>query len=141
REQDHQPTAIVVGGGPGDRRPADRPDRHRGDDQSLGEAAEVEVPLDEEQGAGDDAGVVAEEEAAEPGDRRGQDHIASRPPRGGLGPVHPARSLTAQFAEWKVLDPLRLSIEEAYLAPATGRDPVPPEAKGGWVSKVAQTSF
>ena len=39
-EQDHQAAAVGVGGGPGDRGTADRADRHRGDDQALGEAAE-----------------------------------------------------------------------------------------------------
>ena len=62
----------------------DRADRDRGDDQSLGEAAEGEVGLDEEQGAGDDAGVVAEQQAAEAGDRGGQHDVASRPSRRGL---------------------------------------------------------
>ena len=92
-EQDHQPPAVGVGGRPGERGAGDGADRDRGDDQALGEAAEVEVGLDEEQGAGDDAGVVAEEQPAEPGDRRRQDHVAPRPPRGRLRSlVHPDRN-------------------------------------------------
>jgi hypothetical protein len=67
-----------------------RPDRHRGDDQALGEAAEVEVTLDEEQRAGDHARVVAEEQPAETGDRRRQHNVALRPPPGRLKAVaHP----------------------------------------------------
>jgi hypothetical protein len=46
----------VSAAGPAIRSPGNRADRHRGDDESLGEAAEVEVGLDEEQGTGDDAG-------------------------------------------------------------------------------------
>jgi hypothetical protein len=70
-DQDHQPPPVGVGGRPGDRGAADRADRDRGDHQSLGEAAEVEVLLDEEQGAGDDPGVIAEQQAAQPRNRSG----------------------------------------------------------------------
>lgn len=90
-EQDHQPPPVGVGGRPGDRGAADGADRDRRDDQPLGEAAEREVVLDEQQGAGDDAGVVAEQQAPEAGDRGGQDHVAPRPLRGGIRSlVHPA---------------------------------------------------
>ena len=44
-----------------------------GHHEARAEAAQPEVRLDEEQGARDDAGVVAEEEAAEAGDRGGRD--------------------------------------------------------------------
>ena len=95
-EQDHQPPAVVVGGRAGDRGAADGADRDRGDDQALGEAAEAEVGLDEQQGPGDDPGVVAEQQPAEAGDGRGQDHVAPRPPRGRLrSPVHAAAERTS----------------------------------------------
>ena len=81
-DEDHQPPPVGVGGWPGDRGAADGADRDRGDDQALGEAVEAEVPLDEEQRPGDDAGVVAEEQAAEARDRGGQDDVAPRPPGG-----------------------------------------------------------
>jgi hypothetical protein len=77
-EQDHQPPAVAVGGGPGEGCAADGPDRHRGHDQALSEAAEVEVALEEEQRPGDDPGVVAEEQPAEAGDRRRQYDVAPR---------------------------------------------------------------
>ncbi len=92
RDQDHQPPPVGVGRRPGDRGPADRPDRDRGDHHPLGEAAEVEVLLDEEQGAGDDPGVVAEQQAAEPRDRGREDHIAPRSARRRLrSQAHPVQ--------------------------------------------------
>ena len=82
-EQDHQPAAVAVGGGAGDRGARDGADRDGGDDQALGEAAEAEVVLDEEQRRGDDAGVVAEQQPAEAGDRRRQHDVsACASPRG-----------------------------------------------------------
>ena len=42
-EQDHQPPPVAVGGRPGERGAGHGADRHRGDDQALGEAAELEV--------------------------------------------------------------------------------------------------
>jgi hypothetical protein len=54
----------------------DRADRHRADDHPLLEAAEIEVALDEEQRAGDDPRVVAEEQPAEARDRRRGDDVA-----------------------------------------------------------------
>jgi hypothetical protein len=65
-EQDHQPSPVAVGRRTGKRSPGHGPNRHRGDDQALGEAAKVEVDLDEEQSSGDYAGVVAEKQPAEP---------------------------------------------------------------------------
>jgi hypothetical protein len=93
-DQDRHPPPIAVGGRPGDGGAGDGADRDRGDDQPLGEAAEAEVALDEEQGAGDDTGVVAEQQPTEPGDRRGQHDIALGPPARGLEPlVHPAANV------------------------------------------------
>jgi hypothetical protein len=93
-EQDHHAAPVAVGGRAGEGGAGDGADRHRGDDQALGEAAEVEVALDEEQGAGDDAGVVAEEQPAEAGDRRRQHHVAPCPAARSLQPVaHPAATV------------------------------------------------
>ena len=79
RAEDHQPPPVLVGRRPGVGGAEDGADRNRGDDQSLFEAAQAEVVLDEEQSPGDDAGVVAEEEPAETGDGRGQNYVAARP--------------------------------------------------------------
>jgi hypothetical protein len=85
----------LVRGRAGEGGAEDRADRHRGDDQALGEAAEVEVGLDEEQRPGDDAGVVAEKQPAEARDRGGEDDVSPRSPRGFLGPdAHPAAEPT-----------------------------------------------
>ena len=90
-EQDHQPPPVAVGCWPGERGPGHGADRHRRDHQALRKAAEVEIGLDEEQRPGDDTGVVAEQQPAEPGDRSRQHHIAARPPPGRLKTVaHPA---------------------------------------------------
>ena len=54
----------------------DGADRDRGDDHSLLEAVEAEVRADEQQRAGDDAGVVAEQQTTEPRDDRRPDDVA-----------------------------------------------------------------
>jgi hypothetical protein len=93
-QQDHQAAAVAVGRGPGKSGAGDGSDRHRGDDQTLGEAAEAEVALDEEQSPGDHTGVVAEEQPAEPGDRCSQDYVAPCPTPRGLHPVaHPGATV------------------------------------------------
>ena len=78
RDEDHQPAAVAVGGLAGEGGAQDRADRDRRDHHALLEAAQVQVVADEQQRAGDDARVVAEEEAAEPGDRGREDDVALR---------------------------------------------------------------
>ena len=67
---------VGVGEATGEPGAGDGSNRNRGDHQSRLEARQPEVRLDEEQGAGDDANVIAEQQAAEACDRRRQHHRA-----------------------------------------------------------------
>ena len=74
-DEDHQPAAVRVRQAAGEHRADDGAEGHRGDDQPGLEARQAEVRGDEEQGARDDAGVVAEQQSAETGDRGGHDDL------------------------------------------------------------------
>ena len=66
---------AVLAGEPGTR---DRAERHRTDDGAGRESADAEIGLDLQEGAGDDAGVVAEQQSGEAGDRGNDAHVPAR---------------------------------------------------------------
>ena len=75
--EDQHPAAVGVREPAGEAGAEHGADRHRADDEPGLEAGEVEVRGDEQQRPGDDAGVVAEQQAAEPGDRRRHHDVAA----------------------------------------------------------------
>ena len=79
-----------VGGEAGEDRADDRPDQQRADERLLLELGGVQRLVDVEQRAGDDAGVVAEQEAAERSDTRraaGRSDCCLRRPHAGSSSV------------------------------------------------------
>src|ERR1044072_709135 len=120
-EQDHRAAPVAVRRRPRDPGPHHGADRYRGYDQTLLEAAEIEVALDEEQSPGDDAGVVAEKQPAESGDRRRKHHVAPRPAARRIEPVaHPKRERICPFGRGIF----------SYFAGSPPRTPCTPAASG-----------